>query len=492
MRLVSRPVHRARTRNELRSERAGRPGGRGRFVDPLAPGALLGFEWTSASTDNTPNFDVTFLTTGGAPLEHTAGMFLLIESSPGVEYLLHEIAAGDLIGGAFDATAGALADGSYASFRARVQLAAAANPGPWLTVTDGPVVIDATAPTVSTIAFSSSPAVGDTFAAAENIDVTVTFNEAVIVVTTGGTPAVTVTVGASAKTAAYVSGSGTTALVFRYTIQSGDADADGISISANQLALNSGTIKDAAGNNATLTHSAVTTDANRKVATASNNLLTGLVSYWKMDEASGNAIDAHGTNDLTDNNTVGTLTGKIGDCRDFSGTNEYFSHADNADLSVDGTSFSFAFWVNLDSVTGLRALISKRDEAGTGEFVIYANAGGGGNAPQFFNYTSGFNGVIASTFGALSTGTWYLLACVADDAAKELRISVNAGTQNVASYTGSVGATTHTFRIGVEQSEVADVDGKIDETGFWKRALSTSDITAIYNSGNGLSYDNFT
>jgi hypothetical protein len=39
----------------------------------------------------------------------------------------------------------------------------------------------------------------------------------------------------------------------------------------------------------------------------------GLVSYWNLDEQSGNAIDSHGSNDLTDNNTVLYGTGLASD-----------------------------------------------------------------------------------------------------------------------------------------------------------------------------------
>ena len=46
-------------------------------------------------------------------------------------------------------------------------------------------------------------------------------------------------------------------VVFSYTVAVGDADTDGIAIGANKLTLNEGTIKDAHGNAATLTHDAV-------------------------------------------------------------------------------------------------------------------------------------------------------------------------------------------------------------------------------------------
>jgi uncharacterized repeat protein (TIGR02059 family) len=51
----------------------------------------------------------------------------------------------------------------------------------------------------------------------------------------------------------YSSGSGGTVLVFNYTVQAGDTSSDLDYVATNSLALNGGTIKDASGNNATLT-----------------------------------------------------------------------------------------------------------------------------------------------------------------------------------------------------------------------------------------------
>ena len=53
-----------------------------------------------------------------------------------------------------------------------------------------------------------------------------------------------------------------------YTVASGDADTDGLSIDANQLTLNSGTIKASGGGgpDAVLTHAAVAASASHKVS----------------------------------------------------------------------------------------------------------------------------------------------------------------------------------------------------------------------------------
>src|SRR6266404_503553 len=46
-------------------------------------------------------------------------------------------------------------------------------------------------------------------------------------------------------------------------------------------------------------------------------LLTNLVSYWKLDEASGNAVDSVGTNTLTANHAPGSMAGKVNGARNF-------------------------------------------------------------------------------------------------------------------------------------------------------------------------------
>ena len=95
-----------------------------------------------------------------------------------------------------------------------------------------------------------------------NIDVRVRFNEPVVVNTSGGTPTLQITNDTPARnlTADYISGTGTNELVFRETIAAANAATnagDELSIGANAISLNSGTIKDVATSttNATITNS---------------------------------------------------------------------------------------------------------------------------------------------------------------------------------------------------------------------------------------------
>ena len=90
---------------------------------------------------------------------------------------------------------------------------------------------------VASVTISSSPLTGTTYELGETIEVTVGFNGAVYV-TTQFQPGVTLGIGSATRTAKYASGSQTTSLVFRYTVQASDTDTDGISIAATALAGN--------------------------------------------------------------------------------------------------------------------------------------------------------------------------------------------------------------------------------------------------------------
>ncbi len=112
-------------------------------------------------------------------------------------------------------------------------------------------VSDNVAPKVSSVAVPANAS----YKAGDVMNFTVNFDEAVTVVTASGTPSVTLTIDGKLRYAAYnQSASTTTALVFRYTVQSGDdSKGNGIGLSVAALADNGGTIKDAAGNDANLT-----------------------------------------------------------------------------------------------------------------------------------------------------------------------------------------------------------------------------------------------
>ncbi len=108
----------------------------------------------------------------------------------------------------------------------------------------GSTTVDAVTPTVTGV---SSTTANGSYKAGTVIPVTVSFSEPVVV---AGTPQLALN---SGGTASYSSGSGTSTLTFSYTVGATQNSTDLDYTSTSALALNGGTIRDAAGNNATLT-----------------------------------------------------------------------------------------------------------------------------------------------------------------------------------------------------------------------------------------------
>ncbi|RZA00603.1 MAG: T9SS type A sorting domain-containing protein [Sphingobacteriaceae bacterium] len=109
------------------------------------------------------------------------------------------------------------------------------------------IVIDGIVPTVVSV---SSSAIDKTYKSGDQIDIEIAFSKKVIVT---GIPQLTLETGATDRTINYSSGSGTSTLTFKYTVEVGDASADLDYVSTNSLSFNGGSIKDGSDNVAIIT-----------------------------------------------------------------------------------------------------------------------------------------------------------------------------------------------------------------------------------------------
>ena len=134
---------------------------------------------------------------------------------------------------------------------------------------------------ITSIAFTSDPGDDDTYRIDDAIQVTVTFSAAV---TVSGTPQFALDVGGAPRTADYESGTGSTDLVFSYTVAEGDEDTDGVAVEKDEIALNGGTIQ-VGTTDAALTHAAEAADPEHKVDGIRPRLASATVA------ANGTSID---------------------------------------------------------------------------------------------------------------------------------------------------------------------------------------------------------
>jgi hypothetical protein len=210
-----------------------------------------------------------------------------------------------------------------------------------------------------------------------------------------------------------------------------------------------------------------------------SSLLTGLVSYWTMNETSGARSDSTGLNALTDNNTVVGSAGKIGNAADFAAVNSEFLSRIDTDNSLDGgdTDFTFSLWVKTTAVL-LSAIFTKSNTADYGLDMLAAGT-------LRWEMTS-FDRT-AEPVTVINDGNWHHVACWHTASTGILSIAIDNGTVTNSTALASYFTDNNPFLIGFNNVGTY-FTGSIDEMGRWSRVLTAAERTSLYNSGTGITY----
>ena len=221
-------------------------------------------------------------------------------------------------------------------------------------------------------------------------------------------------------------------------------------------------------------------------------LADGLESWWSLDETSGTRVDsviATG-NDLTDNGTVLSAVGKQSNAAQFvNGNVEYLSITGNASLQTGDIDFTHCLWVYLDSVSSEMFLMSGWGPNSSTANLAYTI----GHYPptDTFYYVVGNQSTFGIKFSdsaaSVVADTWYFVATWHDSVANTINLQVDNGTIDSLSYSSGSHTNITDFNIGSAGSSLW-TDGRIDEVGYWKRLLTASERTELYNSGSGIGY----
>jgi hypothetical protein len=226
------------------------------------------------------------------------------------------------------------------------------------------------------------------------------------------------------------------------------------------------------------------------------HLLNTLISYWKLDEATGaTRNDSQGTNNLTfgAGGVAGHPTGVAGKINNgalFDSSNgSSLTVASNSSLQVT-SDFTISTWVKLTSQgAGISIVVGKTSGGTTDDYTI-------GYEPTLGLYmlvgALAVGTDIANTT-PLSNGVWYHVVGWFDHLTGQVYLRVNDATTYQSTTSPALVQTTQGFCIGGNPAGTAVFqDGLIDEVGFWKRKLTAGEITALYNGGAGLPFSSFT
>jgi hypothetical protein len=225
------------------------------------------------------------------------------------------------------------------------------------------------------------------------------------------------------------------------------------------------------------------------------SVLSGLVSYWRMDEAGAadTRIDVLGNSHLTSlsgfgNNPV--VAGRVGNAA-HSTTNQFLYSIGNVSQHFS-SSMSIAGWINITTLAGgngQHCLLSKLSTTTDVEFLLFWR---NDFARWEFTVTSDGSTMHSATVVATpALNTWYHVAAVYDASVNQIRLRINDGLvgADTQPFTGPLFSSSANMGCGlVYFGAAAYGDCAFDELGLWDRALTLAEITHLYNTGLGLTY----
>ena len=211
------------------------------------------------------------------------------------------------------------------------------------------------------------------------------------------------------------------------------------------------------------------------------SLTTSLVSYWAMEGSSG---DFFGTNYGTDTSvTYGTSYGKINQGANFGGSSGAITLSS---YPTTGTgNFSTFAWVKT-TITGARQTIASWGKGNSG-----TNTG----TYLFINPSNKLEFDLSNVAGpssaaTITDGNWHLVGVVNSGGTVQLYVDGSASGSSV-SMSPNITALNGSF-IGRDIDGGHYLNGYLDEVGIWSKALSTNEISDLYNGGAGQTMCNGT
>ena len=225
-------------------------------------------------------------------------------------------------------------------------------------------------------------------------------------------------------------------------------------------------------------------------------LTTNLNVYYKLDGNSNEAVG--GTLNGTDTAiTYSAGNGIIVQGAGFNGTTSKIVFTDNASFKPTGN-FSVNMWLKMNSngTGGTLGLFQSYAQPGTvAGFAIEQY-----NTTNKLRFYSGKNtGVTLGTdfqdltsASAISSAAFQMWTMVYNGSNLLIYLNGNSTPDASVAWTnGPAYAATNYVRMGCADTAGTDGSfnsGAIDEVGLWSRALSTSEISQLYNGGAGFQY----
>ena len=216
----------------------------------------------------------------------------------------------------------------------------------------------------------------------------------------------------------------------------------------------------------------------------------GLVGFWSFDgpdmsQSTNNvwAFDrsGQGNNGVLKNMATSTArkAGKIGQALDFDGVDDY---ADIGTFDVSGSGITIAAWVKADSFSSAidTRFISKANSTDAQDhYWMLGQTNSGGDKLRFRLKAGGSTQTLIASSGDLPINTWFHAIATYDGSTMRLyKDGIEVGS---VAKSGTIDTdTTIPANIGRNPDGSNHMDGAMDDVRIYNRALTVSDIQALY------------
>ncbi|HEX8747700.1 MAG TPA: LamG domain-containing protein, partial [Pyrinomonadaceae bacterium] len=205
---------------------------------------------------------------------------------------------------------------------------------------------------------------------------------------------------------------------------------------------------------------------------------SGAVAWYTGE---GNANDSQGANNGTLQNGATFAAGKVGQAFQFDGVDDFVQVADSPSLNST-SAVALEAWVYVTGGQGQdRDIIGTGGEASERQYLL--SAASTNKYRAHIGVAGGFISFDGTT--PVQLNTWTHITMTYDGTT--LKLYVNGELDGAQAVTGAIITTTQPLRIGGGAPAGQPQNyfpGKVDETGIFNRALSQSEIQAIYNAGS--------
>lgn len=206
--------------------------------------------------------------------------------------------------------------------------------------------------------------------------------------------------------------------------------------------------------------------------------------FLPMDEGTGNPVDKTGTCTTTRDGATWSGSSKFGNyCLDLDGATNKIDLHDSGALDITDA-ITVACWVNLDAGKSnvIQSIIGRNSTVDAFWLAIKYHTSWSGGRLLYF-YLEGVDVAYRPNVTTIADQTWLFLVSTYDK---------DAGANNHVVYLNGTpyGAKTNVGAIGTSGVEPDigatgfPLDGRIDNFRIYDRALSSSEVTELYNSGN--------